>query len=66
MGESGEPASPCIRLCLLDPASGLCRGCRRSLAEIASWPTLDGAAKCRILADLPGRPVMPLDRPSPA
>jgi predicted Fe-S protein YdhL (DUF1289 family) len=63
---SGDPASPCIQVCVLDPASGLCRGCRRSLAEIASWPTLDGAAKRRILADLPRRPAMPLARPSPA
>jgi predicted Fe-S protein YdhL (DUF1289 family) len=63
---SGDPASPCIQVCVLEPASGLCRGCRRSLAEIASWPTLDGKAKRRILADLPKRSAMPLDRPSPA
>jgi predicted Fe-S protein YdhL (DUF1289 family) len=63
---NGNPASPCIRRCALDPASGLCRGCRRSLAEISAWPTLDDAAKRRILADLPKRAAMPLDRPSPA
>jgi predicted Fe-S protein YdhL (DUF1289 family) len=66
MALSGDPASPCIRLCALDPASGLCRGCRRSLDEIASWPTLDAAAKRRILAELPARSAMPKDRPSPA
>jgi len=63
---SGDPASPCIRLCVIDPASGLCRFCRRALAEIAAWPTLDGKAKQRILAVLPKRTAMPLDRPSPA
>jgi predicted Fe-S protein YdhL (DUF1289 family) len=63
---SSDPASPCIRLCLFDPASGLCRGCRRSIEEISAWPTLDDAAKRRILADLPKRAVMPVARPSPA
>jgi len=51
-----EPVlSPCIRHCVLDPVSGLCRGCGRSLAEIAEWPTLDDAAKRRVLAMLPAR-----------
>lgn len=26
-------------VCQLDPATGLCRGCWRTLEEIASWPT---------------------------
>jgi predicted Fe-S protein YdhL (DUF1289 family) len=63
---NGGPASPCIKLCVIDPASGLCRGCRRSLAEIASWPNLGDPEKQRILADLPSRSAMPPDRPSPA
>ena len=29
--------SPCNKICTLDPASGLCIGCGRSLAEIARW-----------------------------
>jgi len=29
--------SPCIGICELDPASGLCRGCFRTLQEIAKW-----------------------------
>ena len=29
--------SPCISVCVMDPASGLCAGCYRTLAEIADW-----------------------------
>ncbi|HCP19528.1 MAG: DUF1289 domain-containing protein [Candidatus Puniceispirillum sp. TMED52] len=32
--------SPCISICQIDPASGLCVGCYRSRAEIASWRSL--------------------------
>jgi predicted Fe-S protein YdhL (DUF1289 family) len=30
-------ASPCVKVCALDPDTGLCRGCYRSLQEIADW-----------------------------
>ena len=53
---TGRPvASPCIAFCTLDPASGLCLGCGRTVDEIAAWPTLGDAAKARILAQLPAR-----------
>ena len=29
--------SPCISVCQLDPRTGLCLGCLRSLKEISSW-----------------------------
>jgi len=29
--------SPCVKVCALDPQSGLCRGCFRTLREIADW-----------------------------
>ena len=29
--------SPCIKLCTIDPATGLCAGCGRSLREIGAW-----------------------------
>lgn len=51
-----EPVpSPCIKLCVVDPATGFCRGCCRTLAEIADWPTLNDDAKRTILAQLPAR-----------
>jgi predicted Fe-S protein YdhL (DUF1289 family) len=43
-------ASPCINVCRMDPASGLCAGCYRSLDEIAGWSRLDDAGRIVILA----------------
>jgi len=34
---------------MVDPRTGLCRGCWRTLAEIAAWPTLDDNGRRRIL-----------------
>lgn len=44
--------SPCIKACRLDPATGLCRGCRRTIAEIVRWPDADEAEQGRILAEI--------------
>lgn len=52
---AAEPISPCIAVCVLDPASGYCRGCFRTIAEISAWVSLDAEAKQRILAELPER-----------
>jgi predicted Fe-S protein YdhL (DUF1289 family) len=29
--------SPCIGICIVDPATRQCRGCLRTVAEIAGW-----------------------------
>jgi uncharacterized protein len=50
-----EPVSPCIAVCVLDPADGYCRGCLRTIAEISAWVTLDAAAKRRLIAALAER-----------
>jgi len=50
-----EPGSPCTAVCVLDSDTGLCRGCFRTLAEIAAWATLERAEKQRILGELPAR-----------
>lgn len=43
-------ASPCIDVCRMDAGSGLCRGCLRSLDEIAAWGGADEAKRIAILA----------------
>jgi uncharacterized protein len=48
-------ASPCIKVCVVDPASGLCSGCARTLAEIAAWARLEADERRRIMAELPAR-----------
>ncbi len=39
-GAAGVP-SPCINVCRMVAATGLCEGCQRTIDEIASWSTLD-------------------------
>lgn len=43
-------ASPCIDVCRMDEATGLCEGCYRSIAEIAAWAAADDPEKSLILA----------------
>jgi uncharacterized protein len=37
--------SPCINICRMNEATGLCDGCLRTIDEIAAWSTLDDVAK---------------------
>jgi predicted Fe-S protein YdhL (DUF1289 family) len=48
-------SSPCIKLCVIDHATGLCAGCRRTLDEIAQWSRLSEDERRAIIAGLPGR-----------
>jgi len=47
--------SPCTGVCRIDQATGWCKGCARTLAEIADWPRLPAAGRRAVLAKLPGR-----------
>lgn len=48
-------ASPCINLCQMDPVSGLCAGCFRTLEEITVWSGADDARRMQILTAVAGR-----------
>lgn len=48
-------SSPCVKLCQLDPATRLCRGCGRSLDEIGRWSHLSEAERLVIMARLAGQ-----------
>jgi predicted Fe-S protein YdhL (DUF1289 family) len=50
-----EIPSPCIGVCLLDPGSGLCTGCMRTLEEIAAWPAAGEAERLAIVQRLRAR-----------
>jgi uncharacterized protein len=56
---TGDLLSPCVNVCRMDDASGLCEGCRRTLEEIACWSVLDDSEKCAVLALLPARKARP-------
>ncbi|HTV27562.1 MAG TPA: DUF1289 domain-containing protein [Xanthobacteraceae bacterium] len=47
--------TPCNRICVLDPVSGLCVGCGRSVAEIAGWVGFDDRERAAIMMRLPIR-----------
>lgn len=48
-------ATPCVKVCVVDGASGLCLGCYRTLSEIGGWSALTDAERAAVMADLPGR-----------
>jgi predicted Fe-S protein YdhL (DUF1289 family) len=41
----------------MDPQSGLCIGCARTLDEIARWAQMSDAERERVMAELPQRAV---------
>jgi len=47
--------TPCVNICLLDAAAGLCAGCGRTMEEIARWSALSDAERRAIMAALPAR-----------
>ena len=52
---AGPVASPCISVCRMDDASGLCVGCLRTIDEIAAWSVLDDAERRGVLAAIDRR-----------
>lgn len=47
--------SPCISICLMDPQSGLCQGCLRTIDEIAHWSSMGEPQKRQVLAEVAQR-----------
>jgi predicted Fe-S protein YdhL (DUF1289 family) len=55
MTDPASPSSPCVKICVIDPPSGLCIGCGRTIAEISVWWELGEMARLNIMAELPKR-----------
>jgi len=49
-----RPQSPCIKVCVLDGA-GRCKGCLRTLQEIAAWTSLSAEAQWSVIRALEDR-----------
>lgn len=47
--------SPCIQVCVVDPATGWCEGCYRNLAEIGGWVRFSADERDRVMRLLPAR-----------
>ncbi|MEO8038278.1 MAG: DUF1289 domain-containing protein [Betaproteobacteria bacterium] len=50
-----EVPSPCTSVCQLDPHTSLCRGCLRTIQEIASWAAYTAPEKRAVLARIAQR-----------
>ena len=48
-------ATPCVKVCVVDGASGLCLGCWRTLSEIGGWSAMTDAERAAVMAELPAR-----------
>lgn len=48
-GASGVP-SPCVSVCRMNAATGLCEGCFRTIDEIAGWSSFDDATRRSVLS----------------
>lgn len=48
-------ATPCVMVCTVDGASGLCLGCFRTLPEIATWSLMTDEARAAVMSELDGR-----------
>ncbi|MCL4799825.1 MAG: DUF1289 domain-containing protein [Burkholderiales bacterium] len=44
--------SPCINVCRMDPSTGLCEGCLRTLDEIACWAGMNDDERRAVLEAL--------------
>jgi predicted Fe-S protein YdhL (DUF1289 family) len=47
--------SPCIKVCRMDPARGVCMGCCRTLDEIARWGEFSDEQRAAVMAELAAR-----------
>lgn len=55
MSREPDAPSPCVAVCQLDPGTGYCRGCFRTIQEIAAWTMMSKAERLEVLARLPAR-----------
>ena len=58
---NGDPASPCVGVCVINPQTQLCEGCFRTLDEIAGWWDYDPDQKRAVLIQLDDRLARILD-----
>lgn len=47
--------SPCTKVCTMDPDSGFCLGCFRSLEEIGRWTVMSESEREKVAEELPKR-----------
>lgn len=51
--------TPCVDVCEIERTTGLCRGCKRTVREIASWSSMTDVERRRIMSQLAAREAPP-------
>ncbi len=52
----GSVLSPCMNICILDPGTGRCTGCKRTREEIQDWGRMSDDERRRVIESLSNRP----------
>lgn len=52
---SNDVVSPCTNVCIMEKSYGYCRGCHRTLNEIAGWASYTNDEKRALLQVLDSR-----------
>lgn len=47
--------SPCVSICRIDPQTGYCEGCLRTIDEIAAWGAMGSAERQAVWLELRAR-----------
>lgn len=50
-----EVESPCVKICVIHRAAGICIGCYRTGDEIGAWSTMSREARRDMMEQLPAR-----------
>jgi predicted Fe-S protein YdhL (DUF1289 family) len=58
-------ASPCSKICIIEPVSGWCLGCGRNLVEIERWAAFSDDERARVISGLAQR-LAAISLPRPA
>jgi predicted Fe-S protein YdhL (DUF1289 family) len=52
---AGNVPTPCISVCIMNPQTGLCDGCLRTIDEIAQWGSATEEAKRKVWIEIKRR-----------
>ena len=53
--KQAPPLTPCVNICVIHPAEGICVGCYRTPDEIAAWGGLTDDRRRALMEALPAR-----------
>lgn len=64
--QAGPVPSPCINVCRMNPHTGLCEGCLRTIDEITRWSTAGDDYKRSVWLEIRRREAALFDAPRPS